>query len=75
MSAFFAIFSAISCGYSARATEISENINARVFESTIREATSIREAQTNKTNVFDYDPKSKVAKDYDSFVDEFLKIK
>lgn len=58
-----------------RATEISENINARVFESTIREATSIREAQTNKTNVFDYDPKSKVAKDYDSFVDEFLKIK
>jgi len=58
-----------------RAEKISEQINTKVFTSTIREATSIREAQTNKTNVFDYEPKSKVAKDYNSFIDEFLKIK
>jgi len=58
-----------------KAEEISEKIEAKVFNATIREATSIREAQTNKTNVFDYDPKSKVAKDYNAFIDEFLKIK
>jgi len=58
-----------------RAEQISEKIEAKVFNSTIREATSIREAQTNKTNIFDYDTKSKVAKDYNSFIDEFLKIK
>lgn len=58
-----------------RAEKISEQINTKVFTSTIREATSIREAQTNKTNVFDYEPKSKVAKDYSAFIDEFLKIK
>ena len=56
-----------------KAQEISKNIETNVFNSTIREATSIREAQTNKLNVFDYDSKSKVAKDYNSFVDEFLK--
>ena len=58
-----------------RAEKISEQINTKVFDSTIREATAIREAQTNKTNVFDYEAKSKVAKDYNSFIDEFLKIK
>lgn len=58
-----------------KAEQISEKIDAKVFNSTIREATSIREAQTNKTNIFDYEAKSKVAKDYNSFIDEFLKIK
>ena len=58
-----------------KAEQISEKIEAKVFNATIREATSIREAQTNKTNVFDYDSKSKVAKDYNAFIDEFLKIK
>lgn len=55
------------------AKDVSKNINTKVFETTIREATSIREAQTKQLNVFDYEPKSKVAKDYESFVDEFLK--
>ena len=56
-----------------KAEEISEKIDAKVFNSTIREATSIREAQTKRNNIFNYDPKSKVAKDYNLFVDEFLK--
>lgn len=55
--------------------EISSKIDANIFNSTIREATSIREAQTSKTNIFAYDPKSKIAKDYNAFIDEFLKIK
>ena len=55
--------------------DISSKIDSRIFDSTIREATSIREAQTSRTNIFAYDPKSKIAKDYNAFIDEFLKIK
>lgn len=51
----------------------SEQIGSKVYNTTIREATSIREAQTKKTNIFNYDMKSKVAKDYKDFVNEFLK--
>ena len=53
----------------------SEQIGSKVFKTTIREATAIREAQTKRTNIFNYDKKSKVAKDYMDFVDEFLKDK
>ena len=54
---------------------VSETIGTKVYKSTIREATAIREAQTKKTNVFDYDKKSKVAKDYSDFVNEFVNSK
>lgn len=48
-------------------------INAKLFKTTIREAIAIREAQTKKSNLFKTDPKSKVAKDYNNFIDELLK--
>lgn len=53
----------------------SEQIGSKVYNTTIREATAIREAQTKRTNIFNYDKKSKVAKDYMDFVNEFLKDK
>lgn len=51
----------------------STQIGTKVYKTTIREATAIREAQTKRTNIFDYDKRSKVAKDYCDFVNEFLK--
>lgn len=53
----------------------SKSIGTQLYNTTIREATAIREAQTKKTNVFEYDKKSKVAKDYSDFVTEFIKGK
>lgn len=54
--------------------ELTEKIEVPVFETTIRRAVAIEESQSQKTNIFDYDKKSNVAKDYESFVNEFLKM-
>lgn len=52
-----------------------KQINIKLFKTTIREGVAIRESQTKQTNIFDYDPKGNVTKDYKSFINEFLKIK
>lgn len=49
-----------------------EQLNTKLFKATIREAISIKEAQASKQDIFNYAPKSKVAADYMSFIDEFL---
>ena len=49
-----------------------EQLGARLFDSTIREAIAIKEAQASQSDIFAYAPKSKVADDYMRFVDEFL---
>lgn len=53
---------------------ISKKTGLKVFKTTIRNGIAIREAQNNQTNIFDYDSRSKVAKDYQNFVNEYLKI-
>lgn len=51
-----------------------EQLGTRLFNSTIREAIAIKEAQASKTDIFAYAPKSKVAADYMGFVEEFLSV-
>lgn len=51
-----------------------EQLGTRLFNSTIREAIVIKEAQASKTDIFAYAPKSKVAADYMGFVEEFLSV-
>ena len=52
----------------ARAAEM----GTRLYNTVIREGVAVRECQTQRTNVFEYAPKSKVASDYDAFVREYL---
>lgn len=54
------------------ARQIAESLNAKLFNSPIREATAIKEAQLSQKSIFDYAPSSKVAEDYTKFVDELL---
>lgn len=51
-----------------------EQLGTRLFNSTIREAIVIKEAQASKADIFAYAPKSKVAADYMGFVEEFLSV-
>lgn len=53
--------------------KISKQTGLKVFKTTIRNGIAIREAQNNQTNIFDYDSRSKVAKDYQNFINEYLK--
>lgn len=52
--------------------EIAKTINTRLFETTIRQGVAIETAQADHLDIFTAAPKSGVAKDYDSFIDEFL---
>lgn len=46
--------------------------NTKIFKSTIREAVVVREAHAQQIDIFSYAPKSNVAQDYNSFIDELL---
>ena len=52
--------------------DTAREIESRVFQSSIREAVVLREAQAARQSVFSYAPKSKQAEDYQAFVEEFL---
>lgn len=52
--------------------EISEQMDTRVYQTTIREATAIKEAQISRQTIFQYAPRSNVAQDYSEFIDEIL---
>lgn len=52
---------------------IAEQFETVVFETTIRESTKAREAQTVQQNLLDYAPSSTTATDYTNFVKEYLK--
>lgn len=53
--------------------EAAERLETKLFQSTIREAVAVRESQLVVSDIFTESPKSKVAKDYNDFIDEFLK--
>lgn len=55
------------------ANNTANRLQTKVFNTTIREAVAIREAQIMKQSIFDYAPNSKVAEDYNAFIDELLK--
>lgn len=59
-------------GISKQMQQLSEKIQIPIFKTTIRRAVAIEEAQSQKTNVFDYNEKTKVAEDYMKFVEEYL---
>ena len=48
-------------------------VNVHVFNTTIRRASVIEEAQIMQESIFDYAEKSKPAQDYYNFIDEYLK--
>ena len=48
-------------------------LETRVFRTTIREGTAVKEAQAMRQDIFSYAPRSNAAQDYLKFVDEFLK--
>jgi len=52
--------------------QLSSQINAKVYKTFIRSSVTVEEAQATKTDIFSYDQTSTVAKDYESFVEEFL---
>lgn len=52
--------------------ETAQKIQTKVFKSRVREAIAIKESQAMQTDIFTYAPSSKVAKDYDDFIEELL---
>jgi chromosome partitioning protein len=48
-------------------------MGTRLYSTIIREGIAIREAQTNRQNIFNYAPKSNASIDYMDFVNEYLK--
>lgn len=55
--------------------EAAQCLETKLFKSTIREAVAVREAQLLISDIFTESPNSKVAKDYNNFIDEFLRGK
>lgn len=50
-----------------------KEMNTKVFNTKIRESVKCQEAQTMRTSLFDYAPKSTTAIDYNTLIDEILK--
>lgn len=53
-------------------SKTAEQIQTKLFNATIREAVSVKEAQANQTDVYEYNPKSNVSLDYEAFTEELL---
>ncbi len=52
--------------------QVTSELDTTVFNSKIREATSVKESQNAFQSIFEYDPKGKVTEDINAFIDEFL---
>lgn len=50
----------------------SQQLNTKVFDTKIREAIVIKEAQGEQTNLFEYAPNAKATKDVNNFITELL---
>lgn len=55
--------------------EIAKALNTKVYSTPIRECVSVKEAQAQQQSIFTYAPRSNAAKDYDLFIEEFLKTR
>lgn len=54
---------------------LSEFMNTRLFDTYIRSSVVVEEAQARNIDIFTYQKNSNVAKDYEAFVDEYLRMK
>lgn len=54
------------------ADQIAAMMETRVYRTSIRENISIKEAQTSRTDIFNYSAKSHGSTDYNAFINEFL---
>lgn len=52
--------------------EQAKNLQTKVFQTTIREAVAVREAQISQKSIFDYAQKANVTEDFQQFIDELL---
>lgn len=53
--------------------EVIEKVfDSKIFETKIRRSQPLSDANSNRMSIFDYDPKSNGALDYDSVIDEYL---
>ena len=52
---------------------LAKQLNTRVFDTAISQCIAICEAQTMQQSVLDYAPKSNAAKQYNAFIDEYIK--
>ena len=55
------------------AEQIASMMQTEIYQTTIRENISIREAQANRLDIFAYDRRCNGAVDYGNFIEEFLK--
>lgn len=51
---------------------MAKRLETRLYNTKIREGIAVKEAQIQRQSIFDYAPKSKVAQDYEEFIEEFL---
>lgn len=54
------------------AKQIASKLDTKVFDSTIREAIAIKEAQISRISLFEYAPHAKVTEDYKAFINELI---
>lgn len=55
------------------ARQIAQRLNTKVFDTTIREAIAIKEAQISQQSLFSYAPKAPVTDDYRAFIEEVIR--
>lgn len=60
-------------GIAGSLQQAADKLHTKVFESRIREATAVKEAQNARESIYEYDPRGKVTQDVNNFIDEFLK--
>ncbi len=52
--------------------QTSKQLHTKVFKTKLKEAIAIKEAQGEQKNLFEYDPRSKAAKNATEFIDELM---
>lgn len=65
----------ISKDIQANLNEIAGELNTKLFKTPIRESIAVKEAQAMKQDLFTYAPRANATKDYEAFINEFLKGK
>ena len=54
------------------ARQIAQRLNTKVFNTTIREAIAVKEAQISQRSLYSYAPKAQVTEDYKAFIEELI---
>lgn len=54
--------------------EQAKNLDTKLFQTAIREAVAVREAQISQKSIFDYAPKANVTEDFQNFINELLEV-